>query len=383
MRVTASRELRDQPKDIALLPTGELVIWSWSAQGILLHAYNEDLGVVWNRNVGPHARRFRVDSHGTLWVADHTGASAFNGKGEMIGRAEPPALPGMEVASLAFFEDDFVFAYQHEEGRAPDLPALVRLTRDGAVRWSSRLTTEAVGLDRPFDIRSSALPDSQFVPKSWVLCTRRTDGLKVSGDIMLAVYTDMPQTGIAIGYAVSLTDGTLRYVTRAGPIDCVEPFSSGSFLVGFQGYGAFATILYDGHGGEQQRWGSQGHYLITGNDIRVIELKNTGVSMSRLVRLMPDGTVVRGDLLEGYYTSRPHVQTDGTTYFARHGLMNVACDLLIEGRIQISRGLPRDEVFHSLAGGPQRLFATYSANRVLTPGPISHVSGLLRIAIGD
>jgi hypothetical protein len=52
---------------------------------------------------------------------------------------------------------------------------------------------------------------------------------------------------------------------------------------------------------------------------------------------MPDGTVVRGDLLEGYYTSRPYLHSDGTIYFARDGLMIAVRDLLIDERIVIAR----------------------------------------------
>ena len=91
---------------------------------------------------------------------------------------------------------------------------------------------------------------------------------------MLAVYSDMPRSGIAIGYVTSLRHGALRHVTKQGPIHCVQPLGSGAFLVGYMGYGAFETVLYSGHGTEQQQWNSHGHCVVSGSDIVVIEMNN-------------------------------------------------------------------------------------------------------------
>ena|SRR5215813_6765666 len=112
MHIAVSRELRDSLTDIALLPTGELVSLSSSAEGMQLDAYDADLAVSWSRKLGAHALGLLcVDSGGTLWVVDRAGASAISRHGEIASRVEP------------------------------DLPALVRLTRNGTVRGSSRLTS--------------------------------------------------------------------------------------------------------------------------------------------------------------------------------------------------------------------------------------------------
>ena len=142
MHIAVSRELRDSLTDIALLPTGELVSLSSSAEGMQLDAYDADLAVSWSRKLGAHALGLLcVDSGGTLWVVDRAGASAISRHGEIASRVEPPVFSDLEVAALAFVEDDLVFAYQHQSDAEPDLPALVRLTRNGTVRWSSRLTS--------------------------------------------------------------------------------------------------------------------------------------------------------------------------------------------------------------------------------------------------
>jgi hypothetical protein len=207
--------------------------------------------------------------------------------------------------------------------------------------------------------------------------------LRISGDVALAIYADFPLSGIGVGYGVSLTDGTPRYVTTPGPIYSCEPLGAGAFLVGYMGYGAFETVLIDGHGQERNRWNSHGHYVIWGDDVRVIEMGNTN-TLHRLARLMPDGTVIRGDLVAIGLQSAPYVQADGTIYFASHGSMIEAHDLMIVGSSAI--GGPRDDVFHTrVVGGPKVLFATYSANRLGKAGSMSdsngHVSGLVRITI--
>src|SRR3954471_1377828 len=211
MWVTAARELRLPPRDIALLGTGELLALSWSAEGMHLDAYDADLGALWSRSLGPDALGFRLDGRGILWVVDRTGASAVGPHSETTSRVEAPSLPGMNVAALTFVDDDLIFAYQHDPDTVPDRPALVRLTRNGTIRWSTRLSAESITFER--DSRKVPATDvsRRLVPDTWVCGYLRAGALKISGDALLAVYSDMPRTGLAIGYVVSLIDGTVRY----------------------------------------------------------------------------------------------------------------------------------------------------------------------------
>jgi hypothetical protein len=319
------------------------------------------------------------------WALDRNGASAFNRRGDVDARIEAPTLKGMEIAALTFIDDDFLFAYQHAQSTTPDRPALARLGRNGAVRWSSRLTSEAITFDsRP---RDGATEDEsgRLLPATWVCGYLAAGDLTIAGDTVLAVYADMPRSGLAMGYAVALADGALRYTTAQGPIDQVASRSPGEFLVGYMGYGAFQTVLYDRGGNRLHRWDSQGHYVISGDDVRVIEMENRGVSRSRLARLNDDGSVIRGDLLEGYSTSEPYLHDDGTIYFARDGMLVAARDLLIDDRIVI-RKRSEDGVFHTrVLAGHGGLFSTYSTNvhsaSTSTSGSIGHISGLVRVAI--
>jgi hypothetical protein len=386
MHIDAVRELRLQPCDIAVVPTGELLTFSWSREGMHFDAYDGDLETLWSLNLGPRALGFRLDKKGTLWVIDRAGASAFTMKGEVMTRIDAPALNRMEVAALAFVDDDLVFAYQHGEDDPPDRPGLVRVTRKGAVRWSSRLSTEAVvfGGD-PSDRRHAVDARDRLHPTSWVCSYRKAGDLTISDDRLLAVYSDMPRTGLAIGYVVSLDAGEVRYATQRGPIECVAPAGDGAFLIGYMGYGAFETSLYDRDGSVPIRWESHGHFVISDHDIRVIELENITPSRCRLARLMPGGRVVRGDLLEGYYTSEPYVRDDGRILFAREGMMIAADDLMIDERVRIVPAGVRDAFHTRVLAGRDGVFTTWSVNcpapKVETPEWVGHTSGIVHLSI--
>jgi hypothetical protein len=142
-------------------------------------------------------------------------------------------------------------------------------------------------------------------------------------------------------------------------------------------------VLYDETGTEQLRWDSQGFYVIAGDDIRVVEMENRMPSRCRVARLLSDGTVVRGDLLDGFYTSRPYLHGDGTIYFARAGMMIAVRELTIEKRIYVRRE-PDERMFYTrMVADRSRLFSTYSID--VHPAAesrserLGHVSGLIRI----
>lgn len=70
------------------------------------------------------------------------------------------------------------------------------------------------------------------------------------------------------------------------------------FLLGLEGYDAFDTWLYDDQGRQVQHWRSYGHYTADPDgSVRVCECDRSSPSNSRVVRLLMDGTIERGDLL--------------------------------------------------------------------------------------
>jgi hypothetical protein len=138
-----------------------------------------------------------------------------------------------------------------------------------------------------------------------------------------------------MGYVLSLVDGALRFATQQGPISETAALGRGAFLVGYQGYGAFETLLYERDGDMQTRWASHGHYLVSETDVRVIEMENVLPSKMHLARLLPGGVVVRGARLDGYYTAKPSLRADNTALFFRNGALLAARDLVIDERLEL------------------------------------------------
>jgi hypothetical protein len=139
----------------------------------------------------------------------------------------------------------------------------------------------------------------------------------VSGDRVLAVFADMPRTGMGVGYCLDLATGALVYTTPAAPYGRLFPGPlDGQFVIGMQGYGWFNTMLVDRDGDVLLTWKSHG-IVISRDPLRVVELENQVPSRSHIATLRRDGSVQRGAHLPGYYTSPVVVAPDGTAVFWR------------------------------------------------------------------
>jgi hypothetical protein len=223
---------------------------------------------------------------------------------------------------------------------------------DGRVRWSTTLPVgwsacEGIvqGIERP--------PDS-WIPEAW---HSPSTLIEVSGDAVLVCFSEIPQSGIGFGYAVSLADGALRFTTQLGPIQEVAALGGGAFLVGYQGDEAFETLRYERDGRVHTRWATHGYYVTEGDDVRVIEMENTLPSKMHLVRLLAGGAVQKGAWLDGYYTSRPCLLADGTLLFFRAGALLAAQDLSIADRLVLCPADGRPFATPIVADGESAYFA--------------------------
>lgn len=355
MKLAASRQLERQARDVVAVADGVIVLSStpWASH---LEAFDARLSPVWNRPLTQGGVALSAVD-GVPWVLDSAGAWAVGDGGGERARVNVPPRGGMCLSAFAPLADSFVFAWQHGPHAPTRRPVLECVGRDGTVRWSIILPLGSVAyegvVEMSHDEGWEARPKEPWKPESWV-STSRT--LSVSGDAVLACFTEMPRSGIGFGYVVGLDDGALRYVTRTGPITEVAPAGGGAFLIGYQGYGAFETLRYERDGTVTGRWPSHGHYLV-GQDVRVIELTNAGASM-HVTRLLPRGAVTRGERLEGYYTSRPLVAPDATAYIFRAGAVLAVRDLSIERRLRLAS--PGDNLYSTaMAGTEEALCCAY------------------------
>jgi hypothetical protein len=355
MKLVASRILNHPSSgDLARLPDGKVVMLTGGDGETHLEAYNANLEPVWSKRI-EYATTLTAAADGTLQVLNATGASTFSERGDLLARTEIRRHEGLVLKAFVPVDNGFVFAW-HERAWRPDNdvtrpvsePILERVNIDGTVSWSITLPimnltykgimqrwAEEDFIPRPID--------RPWMPVSW-LCPWRI--LTVSGDAVLACFGDMAGSGIGFGYIVSLSDGVLRFMTEHGPISEVAALGGGAFLVGYQGYSSFETLRYERDGRVQMRWPSQGHYVITGEDVRVIECSNHTSSRLHLARLLPDGSVAKGARLYGTDASPPFLRADGTLFFVREGAVLAVGDLSIKERLKLR---PPDDSYHSYA----------------------------------
>lgn len=331
MRISVRRTPALQPDVLARMPTGEVLALSRKPlDATFLDAYGPSLEPAWSVEVRKDALGLIVQ--GTLaWVLDRLGVWAYDAQGASVRRVPFPVPRGMRVGGFALFEGDFIVAMEHDvDAQTQASPGvLMRLSHSGEPRWTTTLPTD---VGAPVELEMVRSPRD-----TWV-CSYYTAGrLTISVDAVLVVFANTPSSGIGIGYVAALDGGTVRYCTRRGPIQEVAGLGDGEFLVGYQGYGEFETLRYGARGEILNRWPSHGYCVVHGGDIRVMELRNDSRTM-HLVRLGPRGQVLQGALLDGYYTSRPCVRSDGTIFFSRYGSMFAARDLSIGERLTMVSG---------------------------------------------
>lgn len=154
----------------------------------------------------------------------------------------------------------------------------------------------------------------------------RDGALHVSGDRVLAIFAEMPRSGIGIGYGLDLPTGHIVYTTAPAPHGEVAAAPRGGFFIGRQGYGVFKTKLVDRDGDVVLEWPSAGHAIV-GDTVRIVELESVGPSRSHVATLLSEGGVARGVRLPSYYTSSVLVAGDGGLVFWRDGaVVHVSAD---------------------------------------------------------
>lgn len=359
MKLGASQQLTYHPAAIALHPSDEVLVLLASGEQPALHAYNHDLSPTWSQALRKPASAI-IAADGVYWALEESGVLAFTGQGECVARIALKPREGLHPASFAVLKDSLVVAWEHHQNASAVPPIVERVAFDGLSVWSTVLPMGTVAYEGVVEMRADEAwvqhPMPAWKPETWV---SNLAALPVSGDLLLASFSEMPRSGIGMGYVVSLADGLVRFTTKKGPIDEITPLGNGVFLVGYQGYGAFETLQYGASGCIEDRWSSHGYCVPEGDGIRVIEMENVLPSRSHLARLGQEGHIEKGDLLPGYYTSRPHRHPSGTLIFLRHGAAHVASGLRIIKSLRLPGG---NESFYSpVVGAGKAAFCAYSS----------------------
>jgi hypothetical protein len=231
-------------------------------------------------------------------------------------RVPLPRLDGARAWRFLPLSDGVLLGVDHDD--RPDAAAVVRLDDRGAVVWRAPTPPPAtiggyvseMRREDGFQIR----PMRPWEPVEWVI---GLDDLRVSGDMALAHFAEMPRSGIGICYGIELATGRVEFATTPAPYQELAPaLEPGTFLLGVQGYGAFETRLVDRSGAVLTTWPSHG-IALPGDPVRLLEMENSTSAQLHLATLRAGGRVDRGARLPGYYTSRVILAADGSAVFWR------------------------------------------------------------------
>ncbi|MFG2339894.1 hypothetical protein [Streptomyces yangpuensis] len=128
-------------------------------------------------------------------------------------------------------------------------------------------------------------------------------------------YTPWGHLGPAL--LLDLADGSPVAVLRGASGAVLR---GGRFFLGLEGYDVFDTWEYDRDGVLVDSWRSYGHY-VAGAGIRVVETDRSLPTRSRVVRLLPGGSVERGPRLTDPLCPKPVVLEDGTILVLDAGVL--------------------------------------------------------------
>ena len=203
-------------------------------------------------------------------------------------------------------------------------------------------TGASFGSDGPLDVRVSVdgdriTADGEHVVRldadghvKWRTPTgNRPRSAHVSGDRLLVLTDSFEYHAWGfLGPALLLDLAEGRLVAELRGERCA-PLGDGRFVLGLEGYDAFDTWLHERDGSRIRTWRSYGHYVPDPDGtVRVVECDRRSPTSSRVVRLLPDGTVTRGPQLTVGQTPAPAVLPDGTLVVLDAGVLRtVDCGL--------------------------------------------------------
>lgn len=376
MRLIASRALSNVPTGIAFSDGG--ILLSWQEEFIChLQRFNNLLEPQETaRPRGWIQELFSGKDHSVLAMT-LAGSSSLDRHGERVAHCFAPGTRefGLEVSALAMLDDGFLFVMQHSRYNEVAPPVVQRVRFDGTVVWTTTLPLYPVANVGITEVRSMSAwaetpaADWARTPSHWFATSTR---IPVSGPLALLCFHEFPRSGIGYGYFVSLADGACVGTTAMGPLGCSTALDDG-FLVGYRGYGHLLTLRYGPDGQVQGNWPTYGEMAVSDEAVRVFEFGNDPPG-GHIVSLQADGSLLRGDRLEGASMS-PLFQHDDDVVFMRNGELCRARGLSVVDRLRI--GAPDETIYgSSIVGDGDSVFFAVSS------GPPEYRVRLVHVGFG-
>ncbi|MEV6104316.1 hypothetical protein AB0M28_06305 [Streptomyces sp. NPDC051940] len=284
--------------------------------------------VLWRRTFDGHPGRPRVSADGSVWIAHGpTGAvlTELDATGSILCSIAPPHEPHESLGAFVVLPDGVCVSWLPAEG-TPTVSKgrharIARYESNGTSRWSTPAVLDKLSFPGCVEIsvetNGEVRPSKPSTPQS--IEASHWEPLLISGHRVAATFTD-GGSGIAVTFFLDTATGQLVAASRPGPSHHKAIIGPGEFLIGSQGYGAFATARHDATGVVVQEWPTHAMLLIDRQGaIRGPEYENVLPTRSRFVGLADDGTVRAGPALSGFYTAYPALDRDGTAVFWRDG----------------------------------------------------------------
>lgn len=267
----------------------------------------------------------RISSDGSTWYA--TGRSlvrlAANGSAPL--QIALPLAPDEKLGSFLLTGDDILIAaHQGLPARVQGRVAKIDIT--GSTIWSLPLLPDGLAYSGVVSVNASnqwrSQPKPAWKPREWRAAPSGEPLLR-SGEIVLARFCET-HSGLGCTYALDYTTGKGLWSTKPGPESTLALAEHQEFLIGVQGYGAFDLYSYAPNGTQLLHWPSHAYVVVSqAGDLVGVEMENVLPSKMRFCHYQRDGSVRKGPLLEGYYTSYPVIAADDRVAFWRNGQLNI------------------------------------------------------------
>jgi hypothetical protein len=322
--------------EIALSPSESIIVVT--AQGKVVGIDGSGWRA-WERRwpVDPFSHRLtlRVADDGRPWVGHGGVLTEIDHDGSDRTSLEVARGDGEQLGSFLLAPDGFYVCLYRPRSTRRRLfrprstgrlePRVMKLDPSGSPLWSTTLPVGAISYHGLCEVTvhtgGKIQPRGPMQPETWMpLSCEGSESLLLSGDRLLASFSDFPRSGIGRSYGLDAVSGALLWVTEPGPMDTLAIAGTGRFYQGLQGYGTFETRLLGPDGVVLQRWESHGDLVIDeGGRVRCVEMENVLPSRMRYSLLLPDGAVQRGPRLDGYATTYPLASREGVIAFWRNG----------------------------------------------------------------
>lgn len=276
-----------------------------------------DRGLLWQLTDLPaQPTELRIAPDGNAYVSTTDAIVEVTPTGQVDRFIAIPKAAHQEIGSFVLLDDGLLISIQ---GKEEPHAAVIRTDREGQIIWTTNIPPGAIAYQGVVTMAREnnwePRPSAAWTPQNW-LCLSSNEIL-VSGQHALVSFHEMPRSGIGRSYQLDLATGAIRWVTDPAPYQSVCLAADGRWLIGYQGYGAFETKLYDTDGTVVGHWPSVGEAVVSADRRLLLVEMDNGKSKLHYTELLPDNQIKRGPSIPGYYIISPAIDEFGTMVFFR------------------------------------------------------------------